>query len=227
MVKLTPNQLAWNKEIQRIQNFMKRAEKRGYSFEDVDLPKKPKRITQKAIGELKSLTPSKLYTQAKYEIAPYKFVSGTEGRKIERQRAASKGTITRAINLAKSKSGVPSETSLVLSKVWQQINSFAPQYNWSEYFTKVKTRDVNELVSILSSAITQSGADNVALRLQNMAGDYNAIIDRIMYNSDETTVNYELANLATILKGSSLTLEESQKFTALSENYDDIENEYR
>lgn len=226
MLRLTPNQIAWDKEIRRIQNFMKRAEKRGYSFEEIELPKKPKRITQKAIGELKSLTPSKLYTQAKYEISPYKFVTGTEGRKIERQRAASKGVITRAINRAKSKVGL-SETSIVLSNVWNQINSFSPMWNWSEYFTKVKTQDVNDLVKILSDAISQNGADVTAMRLQNMASDYNSIIDRILYSSDENTVNYELANMATILKGSSLTLEESKRLTESAETFDDIENEYR
>ena len=226
MLRLTPNQIAWDKEIRRIQNFMKRAEKRGYSFEEIELPKKPKRITQKAIGELKSLTPSKLYTQAKYEISPYKFVTGTEGRKIERQRAASKGVITRAINRAKSKAGL-SETSIVLSNVWNQINSFSPMWNWSEYFTKVKTQDVNDLVKILSDAISQNGADVTAMRLQNMSSDYNSIIDRILYSSDENTVNYELANMATILKGSSLTLEESKRLTESAETFDDIENEYR
>lgn len=226
MPKLTKNQIAWNKEINRIQNFMKRAEKRGFKFDDFVLPKKPRRITSKAISELQAMTPSKLYTQAQYEVSPYKFISGTAGRKLERQRAASKGVITRAINRAKSKAGL-SETSIVLSNVWNQINSFSPMWNWSEYFTKVKTQDVNDLVKILSDAISQNGADVTAMRLQNMASDYNSIIDRVMYNSDENTVNYELANLATILKGSSLTLEESQRLTESAETFDDIENEYR
>ena len=50
--KLTKNQIEYNKQVRRIKNFIKRAEKRGYEFNEDILPKTPKRITKQAIKRL-------------------------------------------------------------------------------------------------------------------------------------------------------------------------------
>lgn len=104
----TKNQLAWEKEVKRTKALIRRAEKRGYVFDKKAISvvtQKPKRISQKALGNLRETTKAKnIYEYADYikgvdaESGTVITVSGKEGRKIERQRAAQKGVITKAQN---------------------------------------------------------------------------------------------------------------------------------
>lgn len=107
--KLSALKQAFAKELSRIRKFISRATKRGYSFEEVTLPKTPKRVTQKAVERLKKqYTPEKLYTQAIYKTPTGVQVSGLEGRKYERKTAAEKAAATRARRKAEApSSGVP------------------------------------------------------------------------------------------------------------------------
>ena len=61
--KLTPNQQEWTKEFKRIKSFLNRKSKEGYRFE-FELPDMPKRVTKKAIQDLKDIRPVKLYSNA-------------------------------------------------------------------------------------------------------------------------------------------------------------------
>lgn len=104
----TKNQLAWEKEVKRTKALIRRAEKRGYVFDKKAISavtQKPKRISQKALANLRETTRAKnIYGYADYikgvdtESGTVITVSGKEGRKIERQRAAQKGIITKAQN---------------------------------------------------------------------------------------------------------------------------------
>ena len=81
----------------RIQQFMRRAEKRGYQFSQNALPDRPKRITEKSVKRLQELTPEKLYKKAKYggEASYGEVIKGTQGRKLERKLSAQKAVETR------------------------------------------------------------------------------------------------------------------------------------
>ncbi len=67
--KMSTVEKEYRKERKRVQSFIKRAEKRGYVFENFTLPQKPKKITQASVNRLKKLTPKELYKKAQY-IAP-------------------------------------------------------------------------------------------------------------------------------------------------------------
>lgn len=97
----TANQRAYSKQVKRIKQFIRRAEKRGYQFTEDVLPKKPKRITQASIRKLQNLTPEKLYQKAVYggEATSGEIVKGTEGVKLERSLRAKKATQTRKYRL--------------------------------------------------------------------------------------------------------------------------------
>lgn len=56
----------YKKERRRIQQFIKRAEKRGYIFEKEMIPQMPKRITKASVNRLHKITPDKLYLGASY-----------------------------------------------------------------------------------------------------------------------------------------------------------------
>jgi hypothetical protein len=67
--KMSATEKEYRKERKRVQSFIKRAEKRGYVFENFTLPEKPKKITQASVNRLKKLTPKELYKKAQF-IAP-------------------------------------------------------------------------------------------------------------------------------------------------------------
>ena len=64
--KQTPAERAYSKQVKRIKQFIRRAEKRGYQFSEDVLPQRPKRVTQASVRKLAKLTPDKLYQKAVY-----------------------------------------------------------------------------------------------------------------------------------------------------------------
>jgi hypothetical protein len=56
-VKLTPLQKAYKKELQRLMSGVKKAEKKGYIFNENKLPKMPKRVTKKALNKIQHTKP--------------------------------------------------------------------------------------------------------------------------------------------------------------------------
>lgn len=88
------------KERNRLKSFVRRAEKRGYSFPDTLIPSIPKRKTEASIRKLKKLTKDVLYSKATYggEATFGEIVSGKEGLKVERKLRAKKASETRKAN---------------------------------------------------------------------------------------------------------------------------------
>lgn len=88
---------AYAKERNRVKSFVRRAEKRGYSFPESILPSIPKRKTEASIRKLKKLTKEVLYSKASYggEATYGEIVSGKEGLKLERHLRAKRAAKTR------------------------------------------------------------------------------------------------------------------------------------
>ena len=88
----------YRKERKRIQQFINRAEKRGYQF-DFEMPEIPKNITSASVNRLKRITPEKLYKKSVYggEATQGEIISGTEGRKLERILAGQRAAETRRL----------------------------------------------------------------------------------------------------------------------------------
>ena len=92
----TPVQKEYYKQRKRIQNFISRAKKRGYVFEENILPNVPKKITQASVNRLKNLTAKELYKKGWYvQPTTGEAVEGLRGRFYERQKAAEKAKQTR------------------------------------------------------------------------------------------------------------------------------------
>lgn len=86
----------YNRELKRIQQFLRRASKRGYIWGDNVIPKRPKKITEKSVAKLKRLTPDVLYKKGEYlDTSTGELLSGTKGRALERKRATEKAQETR------------------------------------------------------------------------------------------------------------------------------------
>ena len=94
---LSPTERAYSAQVKRIKNFIRRAEKRGYIFNENTLPTKPKRITQASVRRLQRLTPQQLYKKAQYsgQLSEGKTVSAQTGLQLEKRARIAKAKETR------------------------------------------------------------------------------------------------------------------------------------
>lgn len=247
--KYTQNQASFAKERKRIQRFIRRAEKRGYTFEDNIIPEMPSRVTAKQLERIKALKPEELYKRATYRVPGTGLnVTGTEGRALERSIASLKAaeTVRRRKELyAKIESGYyenfydtydyspePEFVSyLVYDNVQQMIDSWFPAENWSKWFAGVKEEDKNQLKSIINGAESQYGITEVAKRMEENAERIISLAQSILYesgggkkggiNSNRNEIQRDFVEFASILKGSALTLQESAELSSMEENEED------
>ena len=224
---ITPNQQEWEKELKRLNRFIKRAEKRGYIFDENIIPETPQRITKKKLSEIKQINADVLYDTAKYfDKETGQTLSGLEGRRIERRKSAQKAAQTKKFksqNTAPEKPALPKESDIVLRNIEEMIANWQPSWHWSNYFIEVKKRDKTTLENLLQQTISEIGREEVAKRLQNAATNVIDTAERILYSSDEEQVNLDLVDIATIIKGRSLTPEESIDLTESSEYFEEQE----
>lgn len=173
--KLTKNQIEYNKQVRRIKNFIKRAEKRGYEFSDDILPKTPKRVTKQAIKRLENLKPKQLYAKAEFlDTSTGEMLKGTKGRQLERKRASEKARQTRQRNKSKKKKP---KTTLKAEDVI--LNNF---YEYLKTFPVKLTARISQFVKKLEKEI---GRNEVATALQNMPMKFHEILAQVNYSSDQ------------------------------------------
>lgn len=190
--KQTPAERAYSKQVKRIKQFMRRAEKRGYQFSENALPQRPKRVTQASVRKLAKLTPEKLYQKAVYgSSATYgEIVPATEGVKLERSLRAKKAAETRKYRLSEP--------------VQEPTNTpgFVPPENISEDETffdavvitgfKAHVRQFNEhasnlLLSWLDRILATNDAHDVAKMLNDGAEAGLIVTYQIVYSQDKLT----------------------------------------
>lgn len=195
--RTTEHQRIWDTLIKQIKATIKRAEKRGYVFQVDDvLPDKPKRITERMLERLKYIKED-IYHFARYVDPRTGFiVSGKEGRKIERKRAAKKGQETKQRNkeIEEYYDDLPPEMDSVIEKVRyyldelkSRVDNFQEDEKWSKWLKEQKRKDANKLKNILNTleSSLNSEAQQISF-LKNMeqnAGEINSAIDFILYAS--------------------------------------------
>ena len=186
--KLTKNQIAFKKQITRIKNFIRRATKRGYEFSDNVIPTMPKRVTKKSIEKIKNIKPKDLYSKASYlDKSTGEIVSGSTGRKIERNLSTQKAKETRKNNNNKrhsnnNKNYITYET-VIMKNFYEYIKSF----------TSNKIRD--SLYGMIKTLEVEQGRTEVAKALQNMPLQFHEILARCGYDSDKAIMEFETSFL--------------------------------
>ena len=186
--KLTKNQIAFKKQITRIKNFIRRATKRGYEFSDNVIPTMPKRVTNKSIEKIKNIKPKDLYSKASYlDKSTGEIVSGSTGRKIERNLSSQKAKETRKNNNNKrhsnnNKNYITYET-VIMKNFYEYIKSF----------TSNKIRD--SLFGMIKTLEHEQGRTEVAKALQNMPLQFHEILARCGYDSDKALMEFETSFL--------------------------------
>lgn len=94
--KLTQLQLDYKKQVKRLKQAVRRAEKRGYIVPENVIPKQPKRITKKSVERLKKITTKEIYSKSeKLDFETGELIPGKVARKQERSESAKKAAKTR------------------------------------------------------------------------------------------------------------------------------------
>lgn len=225
--KPTLNQQLYQKELRRLKQFIRRTEKRGFHYAEDIIPEKPKRITKKSIERLQKLTPQVLYERATYkDPMTGAELTGTEGRLLERRRAAFKGVKTkskRKIPEIPDVGDLPVATHEIIENIREEIRKWAPSSGWTEFFADKKHRDKNILENMLEGAIRQEGENVIAARLEAHSYEVSTIIQEILYGSDTDQINNDFARFSQILLGRSLTVNESIELANAQEYTEDYE----
>lgn len=181
-----------------------------------------------------------------YEVATYinpvtgQTMTGFQRRAMERSIAARKAAETRrasrmaeAILKAEGVPGYnpPAESTAILNNIYNAIDTWRPLDEWvpkkarKNGFDKIKERDKNKLKALLNNAVRAEGEFVVAQRLNAKAEEVNTLVNRILYGGsgyDADSGHYmqaELTELAGILQGSMLNVEQSKELEEQIESF--------
>lgn len=147
------------KQERRIKRFIKNASKRGFEFDAIRISEFMRTLNPKEIEQIKT---SSLYEFSKYvDQDTGEILSGLEGRKLERRRAAYKGQLRKK----QAKKARASFVDIVIRNYRRQILGFPK-----------KVSDI--VIQALNNAIDISGREAVATRLENNAESLSDYLNR-------------------------------------------------
>lgn len=181
--KPTQLQLDYSKQVKRLKQAIRRAEKRGYIIPDDIIPEQPKRVTRKSVERLKKITTKDIYKKAeKLDFETGELISGEKARKLERSEAAKKGARTRRekrYNAEKGESeyykpqyeSFPSAADIVISNFRAEASRFP------EVAQPIINQWLNRLLNDYSK-------EDVAEMLENAAAQGLGIDYSISYRED-------------------------------------------
>ena len=232
--KLTPAEQAYNKELRRINRFIKAAEQRGFIFNLKIIPPRPKKITKASAERLKKITPQTLYKKASYQTDDFQILSGEEGRKYERSRAAKKGAetvrrkkqaslppLSKPIAPQGPRKGPPSIVDSVLATVEELIARFPDGNTWTDWQEKLHRKHKSMLEGMLNTQIMLYGRATIAYRFEQAAAQVVDLAEQIIYgDSKEEDFQIDIQAMARIIKGENLNSEEILDSLDLAEQYE-------
>lgn len=190
--KQTPAERAYSKQVKRIKQFIRRAEKRGYHFSEDVLPRRPNRVTQASARKLAKLTPDKLYKKAVYGglASGGEIVPATVGVKLERSLRAHKATETRKRRLEEQVQESTNTPGFVPPKNISEDETFFDAVVISGF--KAHVRQFNEhasnlLLSWLDRILATNDVHDVATMLNDGAEAGLIVTYQIVYSQDKLT----------------------------------------
>lgn len=233
----------YNKERRRIQNFLRRAEKRGYIGTEDILPPVPKTVTQASVRRLRKLTANELYKKMKFVDRETGVVySGPRGREIEREQAGKRAARTRKENKEAERqfwdgvqpSPAPSGGEIIYDNIVEEIirrltepiSEEAISFYYGRKFKRgsnlmetVRKR-AQELLDFIENLTKKDGKSAIGWRLQDHAMEIQQYIDMLLYASSSDQVELAFQAIMRIIKGAELTQSEKELVNAVSETYE-------
>ncbi len=210
------------REVRRIQQFVRRAEQRGFEFPQQikDIKFNKKNASTRRLEQLRRWTAEKLYGKAKYasEKTYGEIVSGKKGREIERREAARKSAQTRR---ERERQYTYDEddyypTVDIVEDVRDRLENL-PDILYVKGKKVSVESEKNILLSIFQQQLASRGYSGYSNYLSMIEDSLYTIIDEVEYSAyDIDAVKASYAEIGTLLKGSALEFSEMQ----------DIENYY-
>ena len=200
-----------------VSNFFRKGRsmaRRGYVIDAV-LPKEPKKITEASVRRIKKIS-ANLYKKSYYVYEEGEVISGEEGRKYERSRAAKKAAETR--KRKKQESSIRYD--------WQIA------FDWLEGIIQKVTEKGSERVAsairdIVDAAVIRSSEREVGMIIVSQQDEVRQSIEEIaesFYSAQSGKYSYALSKLSQILGGGALTAAQLSDYESADE---DGEYEYR
>lgn len=190
--KQTQAERDYYKQVKRIKQFIRRAEKRGYQFNEYVIPQRPKRITQASVRKLAKLTPEKLYQKAEYGgSASYgEVVTGVKGARLERSLRAKKAAETRKYRLAEPRQEPTNTQGFVPPENISEDTSFFDAVvitGFKSHVRQFNEHASNLLLSWLDRILATNDAHDVATMLNDGAEAGLLVTYQIVYSQDKLT----------------------------------------
>lgn len=214
---------AYAKERNRVKSFVRRAEKRGYSFPESIVPSIPKRKTEASIRKLKKLTKEVMYSKASYggEATSGEIVSGKEGLKLERQLRAKRAAETRKEKKEAEQRFWTSTDGTKTPVTDEPVLAYAEAFN--DLVDKLK-----EMISTMDVYYYTSVTGKRVRRSPNVAETANSALNEILAMLDEVVADIGYGIIKTLPKElqRSFSVTEVGKNKVgkeLSEQWDDIQ----
>lgn len=192
--KQTPTERAYSKQVKRIKQFIRRAEKRGYQFSEDVLPQRPKRVTQSSIRRLAKLTPEKLYQKAVYGglATEGEIVPATEGVRLERSLRAKKAAETRKHKLAEPTQEPTNTPGFIPPENISDDDTFFDNVVISQWYATLETFANGEAYDLLRSwmgnTVRTEGKHNTAIMLQDGAENGHLLTWEVVYKRDNAVL---------------------------------------
>ena len=199
------------KELKRVKQFIRRAEKRGYRFSEEFKAS----LTGKTTRALQNLTARKLYELAEYEVLPGAYVPGLQGRFREREEAAKKAVETRRKRAEKEKPPAPEEAPPLSDLVYQNVQATIDEYPSSE--------GAQYLTNLLDSEVKNYGLDAVVRGCEAAGESLVKLAQEIVYYELNSQQLHEaLQAFSQIIRGGiAISKDESKEFNEVSESISD------
>lgn len=190
--------------------------KRGYVIDAV-LPKEPKKITEASVRRIKKIS-SNLYKKSYYVTEEGEVISGEEGRKYERSRAAKKAAETRKRNKRIGEIPIRYDWEIAIEWLYSLVN---------EVNKKGYPNVARAIKDIIDAAIVRTSERDVGLIVVQAPDDVRQTIQEICeaaYSADSSKYSYALSKLSQLLGGGALSAYELSEYESADE---DGEYEYR
>ena len=240
--KQTEVEKLYSKQIKRIKQFIRRAEKRGFIFEENIMPQKPKKVTKASVRKLEKLTPEKLYKKSLYlEESTGEIEEVQKRRKEERKQSARKAVKTRKErqkarrnwtfeDAEKHREQLPVDGKEVLRNT---IDDFVSRLQIDTSWVGRKRRrpvalqeTINSqglLISLINQQIALFGEEEIGNRLQANSDKLSELLSIVLWDSKAEAIQSATRLFAEILTGNSLMPSQLQELDLESEYNEDFE----
>lgn len=179
----------YNKELRRINQFIRRAEKRGYQFNDNVIPERPNRITKASVRKLKKITPETLYKKSVYggEATIGEIVKGTKGRKAERKLASKRASETRKIRKQTKITATPEPVFTPPTNISDDTSFYdrVTISGFKHHVSAFNERASTMLKTWLDKLLQTHSEHDVAIMLNEGAENGNIVTFQIVYSRDK------------------------------------------